>query len=132
MADLGSNADWVPAVGTSEGHFTFQCLCFLICKTGRIVLSTHPLLLPFLLTLGFSGISAKLVFILLLQEGEPLPGAKTGLLSNPQKGIVRGDTRADKARGFIGKGQVGGEREDKGPQEDCSATWLTVSGFTVM
>ena len=37
-----------------------------------------------------------------LQERGPLPGPKTGLLSNTRKRIVRGDT-ADKARDFIGK-----------------------------
>ena len=43
---------------------------------------------------------------LLLEEGGPLPG----LLSNTQKWIVRGDTCADKARDFIGKGHLGGEQ----------------------
>ena len=37
-----------------------------------------------------------------------------------------------KARDFIGKGHPGGEQEDKGTQDNCSATWLIVSGFTVM
>ena len=67
-----------------------------------------------------------------LQEGGPLPGPETGLLSNIQKWIVRGDTCADKARDFIGKGPPGGEQLGKGTQENCSATWLTVSGFMVM
>ena len=44
-----------------------------------------------------------------LQEGVPLPGPETGLLSNTWKRIVRGDTHADKARDFIGKGHPGGE-----------------------
>ena len=47
--------------------------------------------------------------MLLLQEGGPLPGPKTGLLSNTRKGIVWGDTCAEKARDFIGKGHPGGE-----------------------
>ena len=46
----------------------------------------------------------------LLQEGEPLPGPETGLLSNTQKWIVQGDTCADKARNFIGKGHPGREQ----------------------
>ena len=46
----------------------------------------------------------------LLQEGGPLPGPETGLLSNTQKWIVRGDTYADKARDFTGKGHLGGEQ----------------------
>ena len=67
----------------------------------------------------------------MFQEGEPLPGPQRGLLSNTQKQIVGGGTRADKARDFIGKGaQV--ESEGKGSQEDCSFIWLTVSGFMVI
>ena len=68
----------------------------------------------------------------LLQEGAPLPGPETGLLSNTRKWIVRGDTCADKARGFIGKGCPGGEQKGKGTQEDCSVTRLTISGFMVI
>ena len=40
-------------------------------------------------------------------------------------------TRVDKARGFIGKGRLRGEQEGKGTQ-NCSATWLPVSGLMVM
>ena len=68
----------------------------------------------------------------MLQEGGPLPGPKTGLLSNTQKWIVWRDTSADKARDFIGKGHVGGEQEGKGTQENCSATWLAVLVFMLM
>ena len=32
----------------------------------------------------------------------------------------------------MGKGHPGGEQEAEGTQENCSATWLTVSGFMVM
>ena len=46
---------------------------------------------------------------LLLEEG-PHPGPETGLLSNTRKQIVRGDTCAEKARDFIGKGHPGGEQ----------------------
>ena len=41
---------------------------------------------------------------------ETLSRAQMGLLSNTQKWIVREDTRADKARDFIGKGRPGGEQ----------------------
>ena len=58
-----------------------------------------------------------------LQEGGPLPGPKTGLLSNTRKWIVRGDICADKARDFIGKGHPGGEQEGRGTQENCPAAW---------
>ena len=40
--------------------------------------------------------------------------------------------RADKARDFIGRWHLDGEQQGKGTQENCSAMWLTVSGFTVM
>ena len=46
----------------------------------------------------------------LLQEGGPLPGPETKLLSNTKKWIVWGDTCADKARDFIGKGHLGGKQ----------------------
>ena len=56
----------------------------------------------------------------------PLPWPQSGLLSNTQKLIVQGDTCADKARDFIGKGHPGGEQQGKGAQENHSATWLPV------
>ena len=68
----------------------------------------------------------------LLQEVGPLPGPETGLLFNTRKLIVQGDTCADKARDFIGKGHPGGEHEGEGTQENHSAVWLEVSGFMVM
>ena len=40
----------------------------------------------------------------LLQEGGPLPGPKTGLLSNTRKWTVRGDTCANKQEILLGKG----------------------------
>ena len=46
----------------------------------------------------------------LLQEDGPFQGPEAGLLSNTQKSIVRGDTCADKARDFNGKGHPGGEQ----------------------
>ena len=68
----------------------------------------------------------------MLQERGPLSGPKTGLLSYTQKWTVWGDTCADKARDFIGKGHPGGEQEGEGTQEKSSVTWLAVSGFIVM
>ena len=75
---------------------------------------------------------SKAQLVELLQEGGPLPGPTTGLLSNTRKWIVRGDTCADKARDFIGKGHRSGEQQGKGTQEISSVTWLVVSGFMVM
>ena len=68
----------------------------------------------------------------MLQEGGPLPGPEAGLLSNTRKSTVQGDTCADKARDFIGKGHPGGDQEGKGTQENCSVAWLTILGFMVM
>ena len=68
----------------------------------------------------------------LLQKGGLLAGSESGLLSNIGKLMVPGDTHADKARGFFGKGLQGGEQQGKGTQENCSATWLAMSGFMVM
>ena len=77
------------------------------------------------------GATPQLSSLFLLQEGWPLPGPESGLLFNTRKWIVRGDTRADKAKDLIGKGCLGGEQRGKGNQ-DCSAMWLTVSVFVVM
>ena len=70
-------------------------------------------------------------WVRLLQDRGRLPGPETGPLSNTGKWIVRGDTCADKARDFIGKGRPGGEQEGQGTRENCSVTWLAVSGFMV-
>ena len=66
-----------------------------------------------------------------LQGGELLPGPKSGLLSNTRKWIVQGDTCADKAIGFIGKGFWAESSRVRGTEEDCSAEWLEVLGFMV-
>ena len=42
------------------------------------------------------------------------------------------ETHVDKARDFIGKGQMGGEQEAEETQENCSAAWLADLGFMVM
>ena len=33
---------------------------------------------------------------------------------------------------LLGRGLLGGKQKGKGTQKDCSATWLTLSGFMVM
>ena len=58
--------------------------------------------------------------------------AQKGFLSNRWKWIIRGDARADKARGFIGRGCPARQQQCEGTREDCSATWLPASGFMVM
>ena len=75
------------------------------------------------------GESGNMWLVELLQEGAPLPGPETGLLSNTQKWIVRGDMCADKARDFIGKGHLGGEQEGKGIQENSFAMWFYGDGI---
>ena len=70
---------------------------------------------------SFSGSSPFLV----LQEEGPFPEPETKLLSNTCKWIVWGDTYADKARDFIGKGHPGGEQEN-------SSAMSSVSGFMVI
>ena len=54
-----------------------------------------------------------------MQEGEPFQGLKLG--SCLTLGNELSETHVDKARDFIGKGQVGGEQEGEGTQENCSA-----------
>ena len=51
---------------------------------------------------------------------------------NTWKRTVKGDTRADKARNFIGKGCSGGEQQGEGTQENFSAMWFPLSGFMRM
>ena len=46
--------------------------------------------------------------------------------------MVQGDTCADKARDFIGKGHPGGEQQGKETQENCSAMRLAMSVFMVV
>ena len=58
----------------------------------------------------------------MLQEGRPLSGPESELLSNTQKWIVQGDIHADKARDFTGKRRPGEVQEGKGTLEDYSAT----------
>ena len=77
------------------------------------------------------------LWMVVLQEGRPLPGSKTGLLYNTWKWIVR-DTCWQSKR-FYWKERLsalywkeGGEQEGKGTQENCSAMCLTVLGFTLM
>ena len=72
--------------------------------------------------------SGSVILFKITREG-PLQGPESGLLSNTLKWIVQGDTCTDKAKGFIGKGCQGREQQGKGTQENCSTSWLAVSGF---
>ena len=79
-----------------RGFFLYQCMCihFLILNSAISLLMAIYAVSNFLL-------SPK---VLLLQAVGPPPGLESGLLSNTRKWIVWGGARADKARGFIGKG----------------------------
>ena len=66
----------------------------------------------------------------LLEYFRKLQNCRGGPLSSMSIWIL--ESHADKARDFIGKGRLGRELEGEGTQENCSATWLTVSGFVVM
>ena len=69
---------------------------------------SSPPHLPCLSSLQYFGtwlsfhVSTPRPTVIVLQEGRPLLGPKSGLLSNTRKWIVRGDTCADKGRDFIG------------------------------
>ena len=69
------------------------------------------------------------IFVELLQEGGPLPGPESGLLSTTQKWSVQRNTRADETNDFIGKGLPGGEQQGKGSQENCFAHMARSLGF---
>ena len=116
--------------------FSFTQVSFWNLQTCLLAPSIYRVLLLYKYVQHFSThlgfITFRLFMIILLQERGTLPGLKTGLLSNTWKWIVRGDTCADKARDFIGKGHPGGEQQGQGTRENCSVKSLAVSGFMVM
>ena len=76
---------------------------FSSCSQSLPASGSFPVSLLFALGGQSIGASAS-ASVLLLQVGGPLPGPKTGLLSNTRKWIVQGDTCADHVRDFLGKG----------------------------
>ena len=66
------------------------------------------------------------------RKGDPFQDPKLGSCLTLGNELSEETHIADKARDFIGKGHPGGEQEGKGTQENCSVTWLAVSGFMVM
>ena len=66
----------------------------------------------------------------LLQEGGPLPEPENGLLSDTRKWIIWGEHTCWQSRHFIGRGHSGKEQQGEGAREDCSVTWLAITGFT--
>ena len=67
-----------------------------------------------------------------LQEGGSLPGPKSGLCLTLRNELSEGTHMLTKQEILLGKGHRGGEQEGKGSQENCSATWLTISGLMVI
>ena len=63
----------------------------------------------------------------MFQKGDPFQGAKGGSCLTLGNELSQ-ETRAEKARDFIGKGCPGRGQEGKGTQEDCSVMWLRL-GF---
>ena len=61
-----------------------------------------------------------------------LQGLRVGSCLTLGSEFSQADTCVEKERDFIGKGFLGEEQEGSGTREDCSATWLVVSGFTVI
>ena len=65
----------------------------------------------------------------LLQEGGPLPGNETGLLSNTQKWIVWGDTCVTKQEILLGKGTRGESSRVREPRRTALPRGLHSLGF---
>ena len=60
--------------------------------------------------------------------GDPFHGLRAGSCLTLGNELSE-ETCAVRARDFIGKGCLGGGQKGEGSRENCSATWLTVSGF---
>ena len=66
-----------------------------------------------------------------MKEGGPFQGLRVDscLTLGNELSMERS---AIQMRDFFGKGYQGGGQEGEGNRENCSATWLTVSGFMVI
>ena len=73
-------------------YFTYQFLALAASSLGKLCFSV------------FTFFGAIVFPVTLLQQGGPLPGPESGLLSNTRKWIVRGDTRhkITHANGYCG------------------------------
>ena len=67
----------------------------------------------------------------MLQEREPLPRPEVGSCLTLRNELSE-ETHVLTKQEIMGKGHPGREQQGRGTQENCSATWLTVSGFMVM
>ena len=106
---------WTDVTGKTQASLS-RCRCCGCCKslscvwlfaTPWTVAHQDPVSMRFPRQESCSGLSFPSPGHLpdLLQEGGPLPGPESGLLSNTRKWIVRGDTCADEGRDYIGKGR---------------------------
>ena len=86
-----------------------------------------------MLVQGQGALSALVVYLHdpVVGRGGPSRAWRVGSCLTLRKELSK-ETRADKARDFIGRGHVGREQQGKWTQENCSATWLAVSGFVLM
>ena len=66
-----------------------------------------------------------------LQEGGPLQGPNLGSCLTLRNELSK-ETHVLTKQRLYWERAPGGARESEGTQEDCSATWLAVSGFLVM
>ena len=66
------------------------------------------------------------------RKGDPFQGPKPGSCLTLRNELSEDIHVPTKQEILLGKGPPGGEQECKGTQENCSATWLAVSGFMVM
>ena len=66
------------------------------------------------------------------RKGDPFKGPKLGSCLTLRDELSEETHVLTKQEILLGKGPRGGEQEGKGTQENCSAAWLTVSGFMVM
>ena len=64
-------------------------------------------------------------------RGAPSSAPRVGSCLTLRKALSK-EIHADNARDFIGKQPPGEEQQGKGSQENCSASWLAVSGFMVI
>ena len=68
----------------------------------------------------------------LLQEGDPFQGPEPGFSLTFRNELSEQTHVLTKQEILLGKSAQGREQDGKGTQENCSATWLAVSGFKVM
>ena len=124
---LDFKQDWNDMV--ANGNCLFLKSSALMCVTGDVRMKTPT---HWIWGRAWESVllmnSQVMLMWLCCRKGHPFQSPTVGS-SNIWKWIVQRDTHVDKARDFTGKGCLGGEQQGKRTQEDCSATWLTASGF---